>query len=159
MRTKYSFIILMPVISFERNWSYGNAALKVRKFFSTKNPYLRLTWFKWQKTYLFSVRFDRLDDHDDSLCLCNLRGKEQLAVKLPDEFSVKNHRASYSWFFRQKLAFGLPREILYSNETLEHWLRGTFAAHNAKEWNVIATETNTATHRFRIRKQNKNASE
>ena len=42
--------------------------------------------------------FDRLDD--DSLCLCNLRGKEQLSVKLTDDFSAKNYRAYwYSWFF------------------------------------------------------------
>ena len=33
MRTKYSFIILMSVISFEWNGSYGNAALKLKKFF------------------------------------------------------------------------------------------------------------------------------
>ena len=59
-------------------------------------------------THSFFVRFDGHDDRDDSLCLCNLWGKEQLAVKLPDDFSVKNPRAPlYSWLFRQKLAFGL----------------------------------------------------
>ena len=45
---------------------------------------------------------------------------EQLAVKLLDDFSAKNHRASwYGWFFRQKLAFGLQTKLLYSNETLQ----------------------------------------
>ena len=42
--------------------------------------------------------FDRLDD--DSLYLRNLWEKKQLAVKLIDDFSAKNDRASlYSWFF------------------------------------------------------------
>ena len=86
--------------------------------------------------------FDRLDD--DSLYLCTLRWKKQLAVKLHDDFSAKNHRASsYSWFFSQKFAFGLLRELLYSNETLEHWARGTLAAPSAKEWNGMTPETNT----------------
>ena len=81
-------------------------------------------------THSFSVRFCRLDDREDSLCPCNLWGKEQLAVKLPADFSVKNHRASwYSWFFRQRLAFDLLREFLYCNETLEQRPRVTFAAH------------------------------
>ena len=80
----------------------------------------------------FFFLFDRL--YDGSLCLCNLRGKKQLAVKLPDDSSAKIHRASwYNWFFRQKLAFDLLKELLYNNETLEHWLRGTFAALSAKE--------------------------
>ena len=66
-------------------------------------------------------------------------------MKLPDDSSAKNHRASwYSWFFRQKLAFHLLKELLYGNETLEHWPRGTFAALSAKEWNVMASETNRA---------------
>ena len=33
MRTKYSFIIPMSLISFEWNGSYGNAALKLNKVF------------------------------------------------------------------------------------------------------------------------------
>ena len=32
IRTKYLFIILMSVIYFEWNGSYGNAALKLKKF-------------------------------------------------------------------------------------------------------------------------------
>ena len=93
------------------------------------------------------LRLDRPEDRDDSPCVCNLCGKKQLAVKLPDDSRVENHLALwYSWLFRQKLAFGLPWEFLYSNEILEHWPRGTFAAHSVKEWNVMATETNTATH-------------
>ena len=37
----------------------------------------------------FSVTFDWLLDRDDSLCLSSFWGKEQLAVKLPNDFSVK----------------------------------------------------------------------
>ena len=36
MRTKYLFIILLSVIYFERNGSYGNEALKLKKFFLMK---------------------------------------------------------------------------------------------------------------------------
>ena len=72
-----------------------------------------------------SFPFDRLDE--DNLSLQSLR-------KLPDDFWAKNHRALwYSWFFRQKLAFGFLRELLYGNETLEHWPRGTFAALTTRE--------------------------
>ena len=39
------------------------------------------------------LRFDRPEDRDDHLCVCNLCGKEQLAVKLPDDSRVENHRA------------------------------------------------------------------
>ena len=39
------------------------------------------------------LRFDRPEDRDDSPCVCNLCGTEQLAVKLPDDYRVKNHRA------------------------------------------------------------------
>ena len=53
-------------------------------------------------------------------------------MKLLDDFSAKNHRAS-RLFFRQKLGFGFLRELLYSNETLEHWARETFAALSAQE--------------------------
>ena len=78
-------------------------------------------------------------------------------MKLPNDFSAQNRCASrYSWFFRQKLACGLLRESLYSNETLEHWPRGSFAALSAKEGNAMSTKTNTATHskhRFRHRKK------
>ena len=73
-------------------------------------------------------------DRDDSLRLCNLWGKEQVAVKLSDDFSVENHRASWhSRFFRPTLAFSLLREFLHSSKTLEHCPRGTFATHSAKE--------------------------
>ena len=42
-----------------------------------------------------------------------------------------------------KVRFGLLWELLDSNETLEHRARGTFAALSVKEWNGMATETNT----------------
>ena len=50
--------------------------------------------------------------------------------------SLKQHR----------LAICLPWELLYSNETLEQWPRGTFTALSAQEEYVKATEMNTATH-------------
>ena len=76
--------------------------------------------------------FDRVDD--DSLCLCNLWEKQQLAVKLTNDFSAKNDRSVViQLILGLQLAFGLLRELHYSNETLEHWPRGTFAAFSAKE--------------------------
>ena len=58
--------------------SRGNAALKLKRSFSIK------TLIDEYKLTRFS--FKRLDD--DSLCY-NVLGKEQLAVKLIDDFSVK----------------------------------------------------------------------
>ena len=41
-------------------------------------------------------------------------------MKLLDDFSVKNYCVSWhGWFIRQKLAFGLLKEFLYSNETTD----------------------------------------
>ena len=62
-----------------------HAALKLKKFFSIKLPF----WAKLES-----------DDHEltrfpfDSLCFSNLWWKEQLVVKMPDDFSAKNNRAS-----------------------------------------------------------------
>ena len=76
----------------EWNGSRGNAALKLKRSFFIK------TLLDEYKLTRFS--FKRLDD--DSLCLYNVWGKEQLAVKLIDDFSVKIIvRASwFIWFFR-----------------------------------------------------------
>ena len=93
-----------------QNGSYGHAALnwkifKISLWDSLESDYHKLSRFPFNRLY------------DDSLCLCTLWEKEQLAVKLPDDFSAKYHRASwYTWFFRQKYAFGLLRELLYWNE-------------------------------------------
>ena len=116
------------LFAIERNGSYGNAALGLKKLFSVKIPIWDLHEADDYKLTRFP--FDELDD--DSLCLCNLWREEQLGVKLLDDFSAKNHQA-LCWFFRQKLGLGFLRESLYSNETLEHWARGTFAALSAQE--------------------------
>ena len=137
----------------ERNGSCDNTALKLT-FISiwdkVDSDDYRLTCFP----------FDRPDS--DSLCLCNLYGKEQLAVKLSDDFSAKNHCASWCcWFLqccRQKLTLCLPRKLLYSSyddETLKQWAKEILAALSAKE-HVMATETNTATHPLRIFRHRKN---
>ena len=44
MHTKYSFTVLMSVISFERNGSYGNAELKLENFFSVKKSLLEINF-------------------------------------------------------------------------------------------------------------------
>ena len=116
------------LFAIERNGSYGNSALRLKKLFSVKIPIWDLHEADDYKLTRFP--FDGLDD--DSLCLCNLWRKEQLGVKLLDDFSAKNHQA-LCWFFRQKLGLSFLRESLYSNETLEHWARGTFAALSAQE--------------------------
>ena len=90
-------------------------------------------------------------------CLCNLWGNEQLAMKLPDDSSAKNHRASwYSWYFRQQLAFGLLRELLSLQERSSKALtKGNLRRTYCEGINVMATETNRAAHswhRFRHRK-------
>ena len=126
-----------------RNGSYGNAALKLKTFFFIKNP----LEINLNQITIKSLVFRLTGSTTIASAFCTLWGKEQLAVKLPDDFSAKNHRASWcSWFFRLKFALGLLRELLYSNETLEHWPRGTFATLSAKEWNV--TETNTCSYPF-----------
>ena len=116
------------LFAMERNGLYGNAALILTKFSLLKS--------------IFEVNLHQINSlvfrPTASLSLCNLWGKEQLVVKLPDDFSAQNHWASwYSRFFRQKLA--------YSNESLKHKPRGTFAELSVKEWNVMATKTNTIT--------------
>ena len=103
------------LFAIDRNGSYSNVTLKLNKFSPLKS--------------LFGVNLNQINSlvfrltgstTTASLSFCNLWGKEQLAVKLPDDFSAQNHRASwYSRFFRQKLACGLLRESFYSNETLE----------------------------------------
>ena len=127
----------------ERNRSWSNAALKLKKFFSAKIPILDKLKSDEFKLTLFP--FDRLDDN--SLCLCNLWGKEQLPVELPNDFSAKiivPHDTADSFDVAVKsYLFGLLRELLYGNEAQEHSPSGTFAALNAKEY-VLATETNTA---------------
>ena len=127
----------------ERNRSWSNAALKLKKFFSAKIPILDKLKSDEFKLTLFP--FDRLDD--DSFCLCNLWGKEQLPVELPNDFSAKiivPHDTADSFDVAVKsYLFGLLRELLYGNEAQEHSPSGTFAALNAKEC-VLATETNTA---------------
>ena len=72
----------MSVIIFERNGSYGNAAPKLKNFFSIKIP----IWDELESDDYKLTRFGRPDNRDDSFCLCNLWEKEQLAVKLPDDF-------------------------------------------------------------------------
>ena len=89
IRTKYLFIILMSVIYFEWNGSYGNAALKLKNFSLWKSSLFEINLNQMTIIHSFSVRFDRLVDRDDSLCLSSFWGKEQLAVKLPNNFSVK----------------------------------------------------------------------
>ena len=44
-------------------------------------------FFESDDYHFIRFPFDRLDD--DSLCLCNLWEKQQLAVKLTDDFSAK----------------------------------------------------------------------
>ena len=137
------------LFAIERNGSYSNAALKLKKFSFIKIPIWDLSELDDHKLTRFP--FELLDD--DGLCLCNLRGKEQLAKKLSDDFSAKNRCASwYSWFFRQKLAFGLLRELLYNNETVKHWARarGNFAALGAKEWKQKRTQRPILTIGFAI---------
>ena len=89
IRTKYLFIILMSVIYFEWNGSYGKAALKLKKFSLWKSSLFEINLNQMTIIDSFSVRFDRLVDRDGSLCLSSFWGKEQLAVKLPNDFSVK----------------------------------------------------------------------
>ena len=76
----------------EWNGSRGNAALKLKRSFSIK------TLIDEYKLTRFS--FKRLED--DSLCLHNVWGKEQLAEKLIDDFSVKIIVRAwwFIWFFR-----------------------------------------------------------
>ena len=82
-------VSVCQLFAIERNGSYGNAALKLKKFLSIKIPIWDL--FESDDYKLTRFPFDRLDD--DSLCLYNLWGKEQLAVKPPNNFSATNHRA------------------------------------------------------------------
>ena len=83
MNTKYLFTTLVSVIGHWAKWVIWHAAPKLKKFFSTKIP----IWGKLESDDYKLTRFpfDWLDD--DNLCLCNLLGKEQLGVKLPDTSS------------------------------------------------------------------------
>ena len=95
-RTKYSFIILMPLVMHHCN----TAMLKLKKFFSIK---------------IFISDYFESDDYK--------------LIRFQFGLTSATITSWCSWFFRQKLALGQQREFLYSNETLEHWPRGTFAAH------------------------------
>ena len=146
------------LFAIERNGSYGNAALKLRKFSLLKS----LIEINLKQMTINSLVFRLTGSTTIASAYALSEERSNLQWNCQMTSRRKNHRASwYSWFFRENLAFGLRRELLYSNETRDHWPGGTFAALNAKEKNIMATEPNTVTHserRFRLRKQNTNAS-
>ena len=120
-----------------QNGSYGHAALnwrifKISLWDSLESDYHKLSRFLFNRLY------------DDSLCLCTLWGKEQLAVKLPDDFSARiSSCLVIHLILSSKVRFWFTKGITLLKRTLEHWARGTFFPLITKEQNVMVTETNT----------------
>ena len=103
--------------------------LKLKKFFSIK--ILIWDWLGSDDNKITSFSFDQLDEV--SLCLCNLLGKEQLAVRPLDDFSAeKSSSLVIQLILSPKVSLWelLQRELL---ETLGNWPSGTFAALSEKE--------------------------
>ena len=108
MRTKHSFIILMSVIFFEWNGSYGNAAFKLKKSFSVKIPIWDLLESDDHKLirFPFDLTGSTIATIVSDLPFQSLR-KGVTESETARWLLRENHRSSwYSWFFRQKLAFG-----------------------------------------------------
>ena len=118
-------IFWCQLFAIERNESYGNAALKLRKFFSFKIPIwecvlnqITINSLVFRLTVSTIIIFAFAIFEEGVTC------SEMDRWLLGEELSCP----VIQLILRQMLAFGLFRELHYSNETLEHWPRGTFAA-------------------------------
>ena len=134
--TKDSFAIqywqlyLFPI---ERNGSYGNATLRLKIFFSIKilinlnQMTVNSLFFRLTGSTTIASAFAISEERSNLPWICPMTSRGKILVPR----DTADH-------FVKKLAFVLLRKLLYSNEILENWQRGTIKYYgNKKLCNIL----------------------